>query len=228
MSFRQSHIHQFHIFSLNVNGSGGISPPGRLSDLRTSGFPDLCFTRTLSHLCVDAVHWFDQLPLLKISQSREAMIESCHVILNENTVMDDGYVRGCCQSPALIEGAESGRKYRTFAIHPVSGWRLREEYIACKYSPPGQPHTRMLANGPVFLSAKVVESTDDRATVEGTLSANEKVCATCRGTFEYHPSGRQRPLNRPVRVSIVVAPDKLGLHCNVQVCDSESRGIPYD
>jgi hypothetical protein len=103
MSFRQSHIHQFHIFSLNVNGSGGISPPGRLSDLRTSGFPDLCFTRTLSHLCVDAVNWFDQLPLLKISQSREAMIESCHVILNENTVMDDGYVRGCRQSPALIE-----------------------------------------------------------------------------------------------------------------------------
>src|SRR3954447_24402531 len=39
------------------------------------------------------------------------------------------------------------------------------------------------SNGPVFLSAKVVESTDDRATVEGTLSANEKVCATCRGTF---------------------------------------------
>jgi len=48
------------------------------------------------------------------------------------------------------------------------------------------------SNGPVFLSGKVVESTDDRATVEGTLSANEKVCATCRGTFvavkEGHPA----------------------------------------
>ena len=46
--------------------------------------------------------------------------------------------------------------------------------------------------GPVFLSAKVVESTDERATVEGTLSADAKVCASCRGTFvavkEGHPA----------------------------------------
>ena len=35
----------------------------------------------------------------------------------------------------------------------------------------------------VFLSAKVVESKPDRATIEGTLSAGGKVCATCRGTF---------------------------------------------
>jgi acyl-coenzyme A thioesterase PaaI-like protein len=51
------------------------------------------------------------------------------------------------------------------------------------------------SNGPVFLSAKVVESTDDRATVEGPLSANEKVCAKCRGTFvavkEGHPAGQR-------------------------------------
>ena len=44
----------------------------------------------------------------------------------------------------------------------------------------------------VFLSAKVVESTDDRATVEGTLSAGGKPCATCRGVFvavkEGHPA----------------------------------------
>jgi acyl-coenzyme A thioesterase PaaI-like protein len=33
------------------------------------------------------------------------------------------------------------------------------------------------------LAARVVESTDDRAVVEATLTANEKVCATCRGTF---------------------------------------------
>ncbi len=47
-------------------------------------------------------------------------------------------------------------------------------------------------SGPVFLSAKVIESTDNRATVDGTLSANGKVCATCRGTFvavkEGHPA----------------------------------------
>src|SRR5438067_4064824 len=35
--------------------------------------------------------------------------------------------------------------------------------------------------GPVHLSAKVVESTADRATVEATLAAGGKVCATCRG-----------------------------------------------
>ena len=41
--------------------------------------------------------------------------------------------------------------------------------------------------GPVHLSARVVESGEDRATVEATLSAEtpsgRKVCATCRGTF---------------------------------------------
>ncbi|MEO5717646.1 MAG: PaaI family thioesterase [Chthoniobacterales bacterium] len=47
-------------------------------------------------------------------------------------------------------------------------------------------------NGSVFLSAKVVDSRLDRATIEGTLSAGGKVCATCRGTFvavtEGHPA----------------------------------------
>lgn len=37
--------------------------------------------------------------------------------------------------------------------------------------------------GPVRLRAKVAESKDDRATIEATLEANGKVCATCRGTF---------------------------------------------
>lgn len=39
------------------------------------------------------------------------------------------------------------------------------------------------STGPVFLSAKIVESAADRATVEATLTAGEKICATCRGTF---------------------------------------------
>ena len=46
--------------------------------------------------------------------------------------------------------------------------------------------------GPVFLSAKPVEISGQRATVEGTLTAAGKVCATCRGTFvaveEGHPA----------------------------------------
>jgi acyl-coenzyme A thioesterase PaaI-like protein len=36
---------------------------------------------------------------------------------------------------------------------------------------------------PIRLTARVVESTDDRAIVEGELIAHDKVTATCRGTF---------------------------------------------
>ena len=47
-------------------------------------------------------------------------------------------------------------------------------------------------NDVVNLSARVAESTDNRATIEGTLSAGGKICATCRGTFvavkEGHPA----------------------------------------
>jgi uncharacterized protein (TIGR00369 family) len=48
-------------------------------------------------------------------------------------------------------------------------------------------------DGPVRLTARVVDSTDDRATIEGTLSsAAGKPCASCRGTFvavkEGHPA----------------------------------------
>jgi acyl-coenzyme A thioesterase PaaI-like protein len=48
------------------------------------------------------------------------------------------------------------------------------------------------SDGSVTLSARVVESNGARATVEGTLSAKGKVCATCLGTFvavsEGHPA----------------------------------------
>ena len=39
--------------------------------------------------------------------------------------------------------------------------------------------------GAIHLTAKVVaaESNEDRAVIEATLTAGEKVCATCRGTF---------------------------------------------
>ncbi len=38
-------------------------------------------------------------------------------------------------------------------------------------------------DGPVHLEAKVVESGEHHAVVEGTLTAKGKVTATCRGTF---------------------------------------------
>jgi acyl-coenzyme A thioesterase PaaI-like protein len=39
------------------------------------------------------------------------------------------------------------------------------------------------STGPIHLTARVVESGEDRATVEATLSADGEVTATCRGTF---------------------------------------------
>ncbi|MEP7075723.1 MAG: PaaI family thioesterase [Acidobacteriota bacterium] len=45
---------------------------------------------------------------------------------------------------------------------------------------------------PITLKARVVQSSEDRATVEAELIANDKVCDTCRGTFvavkEGHPA----------------------------------------
>jgi acyl-coenzyme A thioesterase PaaI-like protein len=38
-------------------------------------------------------------------------------------------------------------------------------------------------DGPVHLRARVVDATDDRATVEATMEAGGEVTATCRGTF---------------------------------------------
>jgi acyl-coenzyme A thioesterase PaaI-like protein len=38
-------------------------------------------------------------------------------------------------------------------------------------------------DGPVFLKAKPLSIEGDRAVIEGTLEANGKVTATCRGTF---------------------------------------------
>ncbi len=47
-------------------------------------------------------------------------------------------------------------------------------------------------DAPIHLTARVVESTEDRAVVEAELIADDKVCATCRGTFvavkEGHPA----------------------------------------
>lgn len=47
-------------------------------------------------------------------------------------------------------------------------------------------------DGPITLKARVVESSEDRATVEAELIAGGKVCDTCRGTFvavkEGHPA----------------------------------------
>lgn len=48
------------------------------------------------------------------------------------------------------------------------------------------------SDAPITLRARVVESSEDRATVEAELIANGKVCDTCRGIFvavkEGHPA----------------------------------------
>ncbi len=57
-------------------------------------------------------------------------------------------------------------------------------------------HVKLLRPTPsdalIKLRARVVESSEDRATVEAELVANEKTCATCRSTFvavkEGHPA----------------------------------------
>lgn len=57
-------------------------------------------------------------------------------------------------------------------------------------------HVKLLRPTPsdalITLKARVVESSEDRATVEAELIANGKVCDTCRGTFvavkEGHPA----------------------------------------
>jgi acyl-coenzyme A thioesterase PaaI-like protein len=57
-------------------------------------------------------------------------------------------------------------------------------------------HVKLLrptpVHGPITLKARVVASTEDRATVEAELFAGGKVCDTCRGVFvavkEGHPA----------------------------------------
>lgn len=57
-------------------------------------------------------------------------------------------------------------------------------------------HVKLLrptpADAVIHLRARVVDSKEDRATVEAELIANDKTCATCRGTFvavkEGHPA----------------------------------------
>ena len=57
-------------------------------------------------------------------------------------------------------------------------------------------HVKLLrptpVDGPITLKARVVDSSDDRATVEAELIAGGKVCDTCRGVFvavkEGHPA----------------------------------------
>jgi acyl-coenzyme A thioesterase PaaI-like protein len=49
---------------------------------------------------------------------------------------------------------------------------------------------------PLHLTARVVESSQDRAVVEATIEAGGRITATCRGTFvavaQGHPAYRQR------------------------------------
>jgi acyl-coenzyme A thioesterase PaaI-like protein len=71
----------------------------------------------------------------------------------------------------------------------TAAWHLMRRRGAAK--PPttvtADYHIRLLkptpTDRPVQLRAHVVDSTDDRATVEGTLESNGVVTATCRATF---------------------------------------------
>ena len=57
-------------------------------------------------------------------------------------------------------------------------------------------HVKLLrptpTNGPIYLKARVVDSSENRATVDAELMAGGKVCDTCRGIFvavkEGHPA----------------------------------------
>ena len=75
-------------------------------------------------------------------------------------------------------------------------------------------------NDPVLLSAKVVDSSADRATIEGTLSGGGKVCATCRGTFvavkEGHPG-----------VSSLVSYDQCGLEARPAFASAAPIASPH-
>lgn len=71
---------------------------------------------------------------------------------------------------------------------PAPPFTVTAEYAVKLVRP--APSTR-----PVRLTARVVESTERRAVVEGELSADEEICATLRGTFvavkEGHPAFRR-------------------------------------
>ena len=64
------------------------------------------------------------------------------------------------------------------------------------YTVTAEFHVKLLrptpTNGPINLRARVVDSSQDRATVEAELIAGGKVCDTCRGVFvavkEGHPA----------------------------------------
>jgi acyl-coenzyme A thioesterase PaaI-like protein len=45
------------------------------------------------------------------------------------------------------------------------------------------------STGPVRIVARVVEASSERATVEATLEAGGRICATCRGVFVAVPPG---------------------------------------
>jgi acyl-coenzyme A thioesterase PaaI-like protein len=71
----------------------------------------------------------------------------------------------------------------------TAAWHLmsRREVDAPPTTVTADYHVRLLKptpiDRPVHLRARVVESTDERATVEGTLESDGVLTATCRGTF---------------------------------------------
>ena len=71
----------------------------------------------------------------------------------------------------------------TAAIHLMrrNGWEAPACTVTADYAVKLRRPTP--TGGSIQLSARVVESSADRATVEAELTAGGQVCATCRGTF---------------------------------------------
>jgi acyl-coenzyme A thioesterase PaaI-like protein len=100
-----------------------------------------------------------------------------------------------------FEGAVSGGIIGTL-MDCHSNWTAAVHLMARagRSTPPctvtAEFHVRLLrvtrSNGPLLLKARVVESGDDRATVEATIEAGGQTTATCRGVFvavkEDHPA----------------------------------------
>ena len=91
-----------------------------------------------------------------------------------------------------LEGALDCHCNWTAAYHLMKKQRL--DHAPCTVT--AEFHVKLLRPTPsdaeITLKARVVDSTEDRATVEAELIANGKICDTFRGTFvsvkEGHPA----------------------------------------
>jgi acyl-coenzyme A thioesterase PaaI-like protein len=103
---------------------------------------------------------------------------------------DGLHIRSFLKNGEVVAEWKPQKKYEAF--EGVLNGGIIGTLLDCHCNWTAAYHLMKRAGDSVFLSAKVVEITDDRATIEGTLAAGGKVCATCRGVFvavkEGHPA----------------------------------------